>query len=37
MRSDSQVKHDVEEDLKWEPVLHPEAIRVAVKDEQRPS
>ncbi|HLJ58593.1 MAG TPA: BON domain-containing protein [bacterium] len=32
MRSDSQVKQDVEEELKWEPVLHPEAIRVAVKD-----
>jgi len=34
MRSDSQVKQDVEEELKWEPVLHPEAIRVAVKDDR---
>jgi len=32
MRSDSQIKQDVEEELSWEPVLHPEAIRVAVKD-----
>jgi len=32
MESDSQVKQAVEEELKWEPVLHPEAIRVAVKE-----
>ena len=32
MRSDSQVEQDVEEELRWEPGLHPEAIRVAVKD-----
>lgn len=32
MRSDSQIKQDVEEEFSWEPVLHPETIRVAVKD-----
>jgi len=32
MRSDSQVKHDVEEELKWMPGLHLEAIRVADND-----
>ena len=32
MKTDAQIKQDVEEELSWEPVLHPEAIRVAVKD-----
>jgi hypothetical protein len=32
MRSDSEIKRDVEEELRWEPNVDPTDIAVAVKD-----
>ena len=32
MRSDSEIKHDVEEELRWDPDIDPTDIAVAVKD-----
>jgi osmotically-inducible protein OsmY len=32
MRSDSEIKHDVEEELRWDPDIDATDIAVAVKD-----